>query len=487
MNSKTCNPRHRGNWLLLWVSFAVLLILGSSHTGSAQGNLLLQLEELQSTAELALYFAKATVLAANEADARINLEALLELFVPPSSDQQSGLIEQSEHIGSVLEESVFSSLVELDLSSAISSVAIYLSLAERVVTTAQAADASSLLSSARQAYAYLLAALGSDESGFGLAGIRQMIQWLPDSAIWLSPENSIQEAIDRVLPGGTIHLAPGTYALATSLRIGKQLTIIKDNTLTGEVLLVCPDAGAAIYAGNDTPERVIDIHIRDLAVQGGTQGITIGMSGDTRWGENARLTLTRVAISDCSKSGLTIVSNHAILQDCEIRRNGEFGILVPRDGILEIARSTVAENGTLELATIPYRQTAGIHAPERAVLSIIESTVESNAGAGIHVGNQVQLILARSQIIGNGSDGLLVWDQATIHLEENTFLSNGRMGIRFSDLSCPHEGNSSDLHAFTGVVTGWGNSFPTSNEPSGSMDPSMCPLDAFRYLLNPHL
>jgi Right handed beta helix region len=481
VNIKTCNPRRHGNWLLIWVSFAVLLILSSSHTGSAQENLLLHLEELQSSAELALYFAKATVLATNEADARINLEALLELFVPPSSDQQSGLLEQSEHIGSSLEQSGFSSLVELDLSSAISSVAIYLSLAERAVMTAQAADASSLLPSARQAYAYLLAALGSDESGFGLAGIRQMIQWLPDSAIWLSPENSIQEAIDRVLAGGTIHLAPGTYTLATSLRIGKPLTITKDNTLTGAILLVCPDVGAAIYVGNDTPEVSIDIHIRDLAVQGGPQGITVGMSGDTRWGANTRLTLTRVDILDCSKSGVTIVSNHVILQGCEIRRNGEFGILVPQDGIIEIVQSTVAENGTLELAAIPYRQTAGIHAPERAVLSIIESTVEANAGAGIHVGNQVQLILARSQIIGNGSDGLLVWDQATIHLEENTFLNNGQTGIRFSDLSCPHEGNSGDLHAFTGSVTGWGNSFPTSN------DPSICPLDSYRYLLNPHL
>ena len=59
--------------------------------------------------------------------------------------------------------------------------------------------------------------------------------------------NTIQEAIDRVLPGGTIQVFPGTYREA--LRITKGLTIAG----------VAERTGAAVIAPPGTPESVIEI------------------------------------------------------------------------------------------------------------------------------------------------------------------------------------------------------------------------------------
>lgn len=487
MNNRKCSLRRRGNWLLLSAIIGVLWMISLPNVGSAQENLLLQLDDLQSSAELALYFAKAAILAPTESDARINLQAVLELLSDSSSSQQVDLIRQASDVAASLERSAFLPLTELDFANAISSVMIYLSLAEAAAIASQSADDDLLHALARQSYAYLLAALGSDDSGFGLAGIRQMIEWLPDSVIWISPTDSLQEAVNRILPGGTIYLAPGTYTLSSSLMIGKPLTLTKDATVAGDVLLIGSDVGSTIYVGNDTPEITIEVHIRDLSIHGGTNGIVVGLSGDVRWGDNTRLTLEGVVLSNCLKSGLVIVSSDTNLQDCEIRSNGEFGILIPLDGNIEIAGCTVAENGTPELAAVAYRQTAGIHAPDSAVLSIVDSMIEANEGAGIHVGNHVYLVLTRSQIIGNGSDGLLVWNHATLHIEDNEFLNNLGMGIRFSDPSCPQEGDANGLHSFTGSVTGWANLISNHNEADGNVDGSICPLEAYYYLLESRL
>ena len=479
-------PIHRGNWILQSFLIGILFIIGLSNIGIAQENLLLQLKDLQSAAELALYFANATVLAPTESDARINLQAMLDMFSEPDPDQQPaqlGLIRLATDVAIALEQLEFLPHTELDFSNAISSVRIYLLLTEEAGINAETEDDETLRASARRAYAYLLAALGSDESGLGLAGIRQMIQWLPDSAIWVSPNDSIQDAIDRVLPGGTIHLAPGTYTLSSSLMVGKPLTLTKNTAKTGSVLLVGPDEGASIYVGNDTSEGTIEVSICNLSIRGGTNGIVVGLLRDIRWGDSTKLSLTQVVISNCLKSGVTIVSSNAVLHDCQIRGNGEFGILVPLDGEIEISGCKVAENGTPELAATAYQKTAGIHAPGRAILSIADSTIEANADSGIHVGSAVQLDLKRSRVIDNGGDGLLVWDHASVHIEECEFLNNIQMGIRFSDLSCHQSGDSSVGHSFIGTVSGWSNLIPDRSEINGNEAGSICPVVEYHYLL----
>ena len=145
----------------------------------------------------------------------------------------------------------------------------------------------------------------------------------------------------------------------------------------------------------------------------------------------------------------------------------------------------IAENGTPELAAIPYRQTAGIHAPERGTLSIIDSTIESNAGFGIAVASYTQLDLKHSQISHNGMDGLLVSDQVTVNIEGNRIFGNTQMGIRFSDSFCPQIGNTGGLHTFIGSASGWGNLIPDASEVDGNEGGSICPLERYFFLLDP--
>lgn len=408
---------------------------------------------------------------------------MLDLLADPSSEGSVGITQQASDVAASIGKSAFLPLTELDFANTISSVMIYLSLAEAAAIAAPDADDVLLRELARQAYAYLLAALGNDNSGFGLAGIRQMIEWLPDSAIWISPTNSIQDAVDRLLPGGTIYFAPGTYELSSSLMIGKTLTLTKDDAVAEDMLLLGPSTGSSIYVGNDTPEITIEVHIRNLSIHGGANGIVVGLSEDVRWGSNTLLTLDTVVLSNCLKSGLVVVSSDANLQHCEIRDNREFGILILLGGAVTLDGCIVSENGTPGMAAVAYCQTAGIHAPDRAVLSVVNSVIEANEGAGIHVEDQVLLILSRNQIIGNGTDGVLVWDQATVHIEDNEILNNLQLGIRFSDPSCPQETDASKLHPFTGSVIGWDNLIPARNEAAGNAAGSICPLEDYRYLL----
>jgi hypothetical protein len=412
---------------------------------------------------------------------------MLELLSDSSSNQQVGLIRQASDIATALEQSELLPHARLDFANAISSVTGYLLSAEEAATASQKTDGEPLHALARQASAYLLAALGNDDSGFGLAGIRQMIEWLPDSVIWISPSNSIQDAIDRVLPGGTIHLGQGTYSLSSSLKIGKPLTLVKDPSDVGKVVLIGPEEGAVIYVGNDTPGIAIDIELRNMSVREGIDGIIIGMSGEVRWGDSTRVTMVNMDISNVLKSGLTVISSDVVLQHCQIHGNGEFGIELHLNGNVDMEDCLIAGNGTAELAAIPYRQTAGIHAPERGTLSIIDSTIESNAGFGIAVAGYTQLDLKHSQISHNGMDGLLVSDQVTVNIEGNEIVSNTQMGIRFSDSSCPQIGSTGGLHTFIGSASGWGNLIPDASEVDGNEGGSICPLERHFFLLDPAL
>lgn len=69
MSNRRCSLRSHGNWILLSAIVGALSIVSLPIGGSAQEDLLLQLDNLQRSAEIALYFAKAAVLAPTESDA----------------------------------------------------------------------------------------------------------------------------------------------------------------------------------------------------------------------------------------------------------------------------------------------------------------------------------------------------------------------------------------------------------------------------------
>ncbi len=461
----------------------LLCVLAGSIRGEAGSTLLDELTTLAETTELALYLAKASVLAVDEADARLHLQALVDMLDehPGSTAPRSGLLPSALIARDAVFRSTFPSILQVDFENAISSVVHFVTLAGEAAVAGVETEGAPLPAYAHRAYAYLLAALGADESGFGLPGIRQMIDWLPNSVIHISPEQSIQEAVDQLLPGGTLYLSAGTYALSSRVSIDKSLILAKDPNTEGDVLLQgLDDDEPILYLLRNQDAGIIHIEISDLTLRGGQYGISLFASFNQR---NVVLTLVNCRVENARESGIISFGGDLTIDHCEIRGNREFGVLSPTPATLRISRTHIADNGVLEIAALPYRNLAGVFATSRSILTIEESTIENNAGAGIHVEEDADLILKNSTIAANQQDGLLVWDHAVVHLQENQFHYNGGMGVRFHSPACQELGGPDSMHHFEGTVSGWGNHISDPSDSSGNGSGAICPEQTYAFLI----
>jgi len=167
---------------------------------------------------------------------------------------------------------------------------------------------------------------------------------------------------------------------------------------------------------------------------------------------------------------------------CVIRRNHEYGILIPGFATLELTHCKILENGREDLATLPYRQLSGIYATSNSLLSLDSCVIQNNFGAGLHVERNVELSMTNCEIVGNVQDGLLAWDEATIRLQHNHFLQNGGVGIRFHSEGCPQQGAVESMHLFSGDVYGWGNIIPNAQEDLGNALGAVCPEWTYSFL-----
>ena len=441
-------------------------------------SLLEALQTLHESLELAVYLSKASALALDITDVRVNLSELSSLLDDESVETSIPRLVANVKTQLALEQ--LAPTLELNLSSALDSAAGYIAWAQDVLGVPQDAGWEVLHDVSRRAYAYLSAALGGDELGFQLAGIAQMIAWLPNSVVRVSPEDDLQRAIDQVLSGGTVVLTGGTYVLDSEITIAKSVRLIGEPSIDAPVQLLGPRDESAISVGSLTSDRSIDVAIENVIISGGKHGVNV--SADYR-SSNLFLTLSNVEVADCEEAGVFIFHGNVVLDTCSIRRNGTYGVQITSAAVVEILDSVVSDNGTTALADLPYRSIAGIHATGSAELVVQASTIEHNAGSGIHVERDVALVLADTRLSSNGRDGLCVWDDVTLEIVRSQFLGNDQMGIRFGDGSCDPADTGSAAHVFGGTVAGEDNIIPDSGTPLGNGTGSICPTGLYTFLL----
>jgi hypothetical protein len=441
-------------------------------------SLLEALQALNESLEIAVYLSKASVLALDVMDARINLSELSSLLEEGSAG--TSIPELVDNVRISLEKEQLTPTLQLDLASALDSAAGYIAWAHDTLTFSQEAGGDVLRDVSRRAYAYLSAALGGNELGFELAGVAQMIAWLPNSVICVVPGDDLQQAIETVFPGGTVYLASGTYILDSEITITKSVRLIGEPSIDESVHLIGSGDEPVISVGSLTDDRAIAVSIGNLVVSGGLHGINVSSDYQS---SNLRLTLSNVEVADCEESGVFIFHGNVFLSTCSIRRNGLYGLQITSSAAVEISDSIVSENGSVETANLAYRSIAGIHATGGAKLVIQTSTIEHNAGSGIHIERNVDLVLSDSRLNDNGHDGLSVWDDATLEILRTQFLSNEEMGIRFGDGSCDPSNTGSSVHAFDGSVAGEGNIVPDTGTPLSNGKGGICPDGRYDFLL----
>jgi len=463
---------------VLFIALSLFACITPAGLLAQPASLLEALQSLNESLELAVYLSKASSLALNITDARVNLSELSSLLSDESVE--TSIPRLVDDVKTYLSLEQLTPTLELNLASALDSATEYIAWAQDVLGVPQDAGWELLRDVSRHAYAYLSAALGGDELGFELAGVAQMIAWLPNSVVHVSTGDDLQRAIEQVLSGGTVILTSGTYVLDSGIAIAKSVRLIGEPSIDVPVQLLGPGGNPVISVGSLSIDRPIDVSIANVIISGGGHGISV--SSDYR-SSNVRLTLSNVEVADCGEAGVFIFHGNVVLDTCSIRRNGTYGVQITSDAVVQILDSVVSDNGTAELADLPYRSIAGIHATGGAKLVVQASAIEHNAGSGIHVERNVDLVLSDTRLSDNGRDGLSVWDDVTLEIVHSQFLSNDQMGIRLGDGSCDPADAGSAAHTFEGTVVGQCNTIPDSGTPLGNGMGSICPTGRYAFLL----
>ncbi len=214
---------------------------------------------------------------------------------------------------------------------------------------------------------------------------------------------SLQEAVDALLPGGTLVLEPGIHP--AGLTIGSELSI--------EV-----SGGEAILQGKSLALPV-------LSLVGG-----------------ADLRVAGVAIRDGAEGVLIAADARAVLVGCRISGNVE-AINLTYSSSVEVSDSLVVHN-----------EHRGITVVGEAQATITGCLVSGNQGAGIAVGDTARVSVADSRITENrGEGGFVFWGLSEVALDGNTIIDNRGYGVAMFQRPCM----SRSPWVFRGIVSGSNN------------------------------
>lgn len=488
---------HNAVWTLARPAIlAVVLLVGlgleSGSTPASESLVLERLSEVAQSLELALFLTKTAILSPSTEDVEINLQEVLCLLggppeAAPGSCAEAGILEQLESILVELPATSIDLPVQSALVSAIEHAASFLTLAatraRQSIDELRSSAGSS--ESVKAVYAYLSAAMGTEDDAYTLAGVRHALSILPNRTIWVRTGDSILDAIDAVLPGGTIYVEPGTHHLDEGIVISKSMTLARSPGSSGVIELVIPNKPfaslLAISLVDDSPGSAVTVEISDLHLAQGDHGITVS----NRSPADLFVTLSRVTVADCSNAGIRIQGGQVHLEDCTLVGNGVFGLAVADTATVELNGCRIAENGMSDFAGVEFRLTAGVWATAASSLTLTHCTVEGNRGPGVFVEDGTKLAVLSCRILDNQEDGLRLWDDSTLQMTDCEILRNDGIGVRFHVPECDPAHASFAAHYFSGVVRGSGNVVPGPGETDANLLGSICPSEHGFLLVPP--
>lgn len=229
--------------------------------------------------------------------------------------------------------------------------------------------------------------------------VESKITWPDDSY------DSLQEAVDALVPGGKLLLEPGEYT--AGLTIGKELVIEAGG---GQVTLKGKSDALPVLSLVDGA----DLHLSGAVVSGGADGLLI--SGTAR----------------------------AILAGCIVTQNWD-GINLSHSSSLELVGCRLAAN-----------KRRGLYADGAVQVKVDRCNISDNHESGVAAAAFAQVTISDSMVTKNGGDGaILLWGSCRVTLEGNTIAGNRGFGVGTYEPPCSRQSPWS----FHGRITGGANTF----------------------------
>ncbi len=216
--------------------------------------------------------------------------------------------------------------------------------------------------------------------------------------------DSLQEALDALVPGGKLLLEPGEYT--AGLTVGKEVAIEAGG---GQVTLRGKSDELPVLSLVDGA----DLHLSGVSVSGGSEGLLI--SGAAR----------------------------AVLVNCTVYQNWE-GINLSHSSSVELVACRIAEN-----------ERRGIFAGGEAQVAVVRCTISGNHEAGVAATDFAGVTISDSMVTGNRGGGILLWGSCRVTLEGNTITENSRFGVSTNEPPC----FPTSRWSFHGSISGSANTF----------------------------
>jgi len=203
--------------------------------------------------------------------------------------------------------------------------------------------------------------------------VETIINW-PDERY-----ESLQEAVDALLPGGRLVLEEGSYTAGLTIATGVSL-----ESGGGEVVLMGKTDALPVFSLVDGA----DLRLVGVTVSGGSTGLSLAAG--------ARTTLV----------GCTVTGNTQ-------------GIYLSHSSLIDVSECSIVGNAR-----------SGVFVTGSAWAAIAASYVSNHMDFGIAAANSAQLTVSDTVVTRCGWDGgILLWDSSQAVLERNTIVNNRGYGV----------------------------------------------------------
>lgn len=206
---------------------------------------------------------------------------------------------------------------------------------------------------------------------------------------------TLDEAIKKVKPGATIILKSGTYALAETIRIEKEIAI------SGEGI------GQTIITSTISP--VLNISPLDQNIT--LTGISFRYTGTAPGSVVYLSTLGNVDISDCEFSG-------GVFSD-------------PQSGT-GVGLALNAKTGSVKSSRFENNGMHGLQLIGKSSVTVENSFFDGNGYSGLLTGAGYSGLIANNEFTANGISGISIIDPSTPVIQKNQITNNKESGIVYT-------------------------------------------------------
>jgi len=459
------------------VLLVVILAVALAQAAAPDETLLDRLHRFEGRIEIATVVARSALLSPTVQDIDVAAAQVAMLL-----DGADGILAIADALLAEIATLEVESTTRLELRAALETAIEFLQDARSDIELLQnnAEDPRQLM---RRVYGALIAAIGLEDSSFTLPALRHIFAALPDAEILVVPGDSVQAAIDRVLPGGIVRLARGVHTVRDTLSVTKDLSLLGPVESEGTATIAFP-VGMQYKSLLDIDtwqekHDAIQVVIQDLTFAGSTDGVTIRGSGDQR----NEILFRQVVIRDCLRTGLSIAGSDVRIENCRFEGNDDFGLQAILGAVVEAYDSAFDSNGSRENLELEYRVLAGVYAIDNAALTLDGCTISANTAPAVFAEDSARLTLRDCHVIDNERDGIVLWDETELILRDCHVLRNGGFGIRFHHPDCSEDPLTFISHFFNGSVLGSGNLIPAGGTPDANQKGDICPT-GYEFLLD---